>query len=194
MLTRLALACAMLLAAACPAAAQQHDQHAMHGDKAVAGVRALYETVRGYTVRAAEQMPEEHYGFKPVDSVRTFGQIVGHVADSQYAFCSAVLGEKNPALQIEGVLLTMFDSRLNLSRQVAEEAKEYFGPKVYETTIPRNVRIAEAPSFGEPIVLYDILSTGAKSYLALAQEVIARGGAERIGGELPLASSAGSES
>ena len=100
----------------------------------------------------------------------------------------------NPALQIEGVLLTMFDSRLNLSRQVAEEAKEYFGPKVYETTIPRNVRIAEAPSFGEPIVLYDILSSGAKSYLALAQEVIARGGAERIGGELPLASSAGGES
>ncbi|MEX0912448.1 MAG: ParA family protein [Gemmatimonadota bacterium] len=80
----------------------------------------------------------------------------------------------NKALQIEGVLLTMFDGRLNLSRQVAEEAKEYFGPKVFRTAIPRNVRIAEAPSFGEPIVLYDILSVGAKSYLALAQEVIAR--------------------
>jgi chromosome partitioning protein len=80
----------------------------------------------------------------------------------------------NPALQIEGVLLTMYDSRLNLSKQVAEEAKEYFGSKVYRTTIPRNVRIAEAPSFGEPIVLYDILSVGAKSYLALAKEVIAR--------------------
>jgi chromosome partitioning protein len=81
----------------------------------------------------------------------------------------------NPALQIEGVLLTMYDGRLNLSRQVAEEAKEYFGPKVYRTTIPRNVRIAEAPSFGKPIVLYDILSVGAKSYLSLAREVIARG-------------------
>jgi chromosome partitioning protein len=80
----------------------------------------------------------------------------------------------NPSLQIEGVLLTMYDHRLNLSKQVAEEAKEYFGPKVYRTTIPRNVRLAEAPSFGEPIVLYDILSVGAKSYLALAQEVIAR--------------------
>ncbi len=80
----------------------------------------------------------------------------------------------NPALQIEGVLLTMYDGRLNLSRQVADEAKEYFGPKVYRTTIPRNVRIAEAPSFGKPIVLYDILSVGAKSYLALANEVIAR--------------------
>ena len=82
----------------------------------------------------------------------------------------------NPSLQIEGVLLTMYDGRLNLSRQVAEEAKEYFGPKVYKTTIPRNVRIAEAPSFGKPIVLYDILSVGAKSYLSLAKEVIAKRG------------------
>jgi chromosome partitioning protein len=86
----------------------------------------------------------------------------------------------NPGLQIEGVLLTMYDHRLNLSKQVAEEAKEYFGSKVYRTTIPRNVRLAEAPSFGEPIVLYDILSVGAKSYLALAQEVIAR---QRPGGQ-----------
>ena len=100
----------------------------------------------------------------------------------------------NPALQIEGVLLTMFDGRLNLSRQVAEEAKEYFGPKVYRTTIPRNVRIAEAPSFGEPIVLYDILSVGAKSYLALAQVVIARAAADSGIDELPLASSAGGDS
>ena len=82
----------------------------------------------------------------------------------------------NPALQIEGVLLTMYDGRLNLSRQVADEAKEYFGPKVYRTTIPRNVRIAEAPSFGKPIVLYDMLSVGAKSYLSLAKEVIAHAG------------------
>jgi chromosome partitioning protein len=80
----------------------------------------------------------------------------------------------NPKLQIEGVLLTMYDGRLNLSRQVADEAKEYFGPKVYRTTIPRNVRIAEAPSFGKPIVLYDVLSVGAKSYLSMAREVIAR--------------------
>ncbi|CAN5471017.1 AAA family ATPase [soil metagenome] len=88
----------------------------------------------------------------------------------------------NPALQIEGVLLTMFDGRLNLSKQVAEEAKEYFGPTVYRTTIPRNVRIAEAPSFGKPIALYDILSLGAKSYLALAREVIARSNQARAGG------------
>ena len=80
----------------------------------------------------------------------------------------------NPRLQVEGVLLTMYDHRLNLSRQVADEAKEYFGDKVYKSTIPRNVRLAEAPSFGKPIVLYDIVSQGAQSYLALAKEIIAR--------------------
>jgi chromosome partitioning protein len=89
----------------------------------------------------------------------------------------------NPRLQIEGVLLTMYDGRLNLSRQVAEEAKEYFGPKVYRTTIPRNVRIAEAPSFGKPIVLYDVMSVGAKSYLSLAREVIARKGRKAAASE-----------
>ncbi len=78
----------------------------------------------------------------------------------------------NPSLEIEGVLLTMYDKRLNLSRQVAEEAVQYFGRKVYRTQIPRNVRLAEAPSFGSPIVEYDALSAGAQSYLALAREVI----------------------
>lgn len=82
----------------------------------------------------------------------------------------------NPGLQIEGVLLTMFDERLNLSRQVAGDAREYFGPKVFRTSIPRNIRLAEAPSFGKPIVLYDVLSTGAASYLALARELISRNG------------------
>jgi chromosome partitioning protein len=82
----------------------------------------------------------------------------------------------NPNLQIEGVLLTMFNERLNLSRQVADEAREYFGPKVFQTSIPRNIRLAEAPSFGKPIVVYDVLSSGASSYLALAQELMSRNG------------------
>ena len=82
----------------------------------------------------------------------------------------------NPRLQIEGVLLTMFDQRLNLSRQVADEANEYFGDKVYKTVIPRNVRLAEAPSFGKPIALYDVMSPGAQSYLTMAKELIARAG------------------
>src|SRR5256885_720081 len=80
----------------------------------------------------------------------------------------------NPALAIEGVLLTMYDARLNLCKQVAEEAKEYFGGRMFNVTIPRNVRLAEAPSFGKPILLYDVQSVGAKSYLAVAQELIRR--------------------
>lgn len=80
----------------------------------------------------------------------------------------------NPGLDVEGVLLTMYDKRLNLSRQVSAEAREYFGPKVYRAAIPRNVRLAEAPSFGQPIVQYDVLSQGAQAYLALANEVIER--------------------
>jgi chromosome partitioning protein len=87
----------------------------------------------------------------------------------------------NPGLEIEGVLLTMYDGRLNLSRQVAEEATEYFGSRVFRSMIPRNVRLAEAPSFGKPIVLYDVLSVGAQSYIALAREIIGRDHAMRDG-------------
>jgi chromosome partitioning protein len=80
----------------------------------------------------------------------------------------------NPGLAIDGVLLTMYDSRLNLCRQVADDAKEYFGAKVFRTPIPRNVRLAEAPSFGQPILVYDVQSAGARSYLSVAQELISR--------------------
>jgi chromosome partitioning protein len=80
----------------------------------------------------------------------------------------------NSSLAIDGVLLTMYDARLNLSRQVAEEAREYFGARMFDVTIPRNVRLAEAPSFGKPILLYDVQSVGAQSYLAVAQELIRR--------------------
>ena len=80
----------------------------------------------------------------------------------------------NRDLGIEGVLLTMYDSRLNLSKQVKGEAEEYFGAKVFRTWIPRNVRLAEAPSFGKPIALYDVLSTGARGYLSLASEIVRR--------------------
>jgi chromosome partitioning protein len=80
----------------------------------------------------------------------------------------------NEHLTIEGVLLTMYDARLNLSKQVAAEANEYFSGQIFETVIPRNVRIAEAPSFGKPILLYDVQSVGAKTYLRLAQELLRR--------------------
>jgi chromosome partitioning protein len=80
----------------------------------------------------------------------------------------------NPRLAIDGVLLTMYDARLNLSKQVADEAKEYFGARMFRTVIPRNVRLAEAPSFGKPILLYDIGSIGAQTYLNVAEELITR--------------------
>ena len=82
----------------------------------------------------------------------------------------------NKQLEIEGVLLTMFDSRTNLSNEVMEEVKKYFQHKVYETVIPRNVRLSEAPSHGKPIITYDRRSKGAECYLDLAKEVIRYGG------------------
>ncbi len=80
----------------------------------------------------------------------------------------------NENLAIDGVLLTMYDSRLNLSRQVAADAREYFGPKVFQTVIPRNIRLAEAPSFGKPIIIYDVASVGAQAYMSVARELIDR--------------------
>jgi chromosome partitioning protein len=90
----------------------------------------------------------------------------------------------NPSLAIDGVLLTMYDSRLNLCRQVVEDAKEYFGQQVFRTAIPRNVRLAEAPSFGKPILLYDVQSIGAKSYLAVGQELLRRTGGAPPGDDM----------
>jgi chromosome partitioning protein len=81
----------------------------------------------------------------------------------------------NPDLDIAGILLTMFDKRTNLSRQVAEDAEKYFKSLVFKTTIPRNVRLGEAPSFGKPILLYDASSVGAESYFALAKEILSNG-------------------
>lgn len=80
----------------------------------------------------------------------------------------------NPNLEIEGVLLTMFDGRLNLSKQVADEVRGYFEDKIFKTVIQRNVRLSEAPSFGKPVLLYDANSTGAQNYMALAEEILIR--------------------
>jgi chromosome partitioning protein len=83
----------------------------------------------------------------------------------------------NPALDIEGVLLTMFDERTNLGQQVASDVRDFFKEKVFRTVIPRNVRLGEAPSHGMPVILYDVKSRGAEAYLALAREVIERSAA-----------------
>ena len=81
-----------------------------------------------------------------------------------------------PELELEGILLTMFDRRNNLSHQVAEEVKKYFGDKIFKTVIPRNVRLSESPSFGQPVLMYDIRSKGAQSYLQLARELLIKHG------------------
>ena len=80
----------------------------------------------------------------------------------------------NPQLTIEGFLLTMFDSRLRLANQVAEDVRHHFGKMVFDTVIGRNVRLAESPSHGKPVILYDALSNGTNNYLNLAKEVIAK--------------------
>ncbi|MBL7174660.1 MAG: ParA family protein [Desulfobacteraceae bacterium] len=82
----------------------------------------------------------------------------------------------NPSLTLAGILLTMFDPRNNLSSQVEEEIREHFKETVFKTIIPRNVRLSEAPSYGKPILLYDMKSKGAQSYLALASEIVGKGG------------------
>ena len=80
----------------------------------------------------------------------------------------------NPHLQIQGVVLTMHDQRLSLSKEVAENVRAFFGPKVYDTVIPRNTRVAEAPSHGKPILLYDYDCAGSQAYIRLATEIIER--------------------
>lgn len=83
--------------------------------------------------------------------------------------------ELNPNLTIEGLLLTMYDERTNLSTAVAKDLRDFYGPQVLKTVIPRNVRLAEAPSYGKPIILYDIRSRGAESYIELSKEIISHG-------------------
>ena len=90
----------------------------------------------------------------------------------------------NRALDIEGVLLTMYDGRLRLSKQVADEVRKYFGDKVFSTIINRNVRLSEAPSFGKPVILYDAMSVGTQNYIDLAQEILKRN--ERKNGSLAV--------
>ena len=83
-----------------------------------------------------------------------------------------IRGSLNERLALEGILLTMYTTRMNISRQVEDEIREHFPNDICRTIIPRNVRISEAPSFGQPVILYDVRSKGAESYLQLAQEII----------------------
>lgn len=103
-----------------------------------------------------------------------------------------VQSQLNPQLTIEGVLLTMFDRRLRLANQVVEDAMAHFGDKVYSTIIPRNVKLSESPSFGKPILLYDIECLGAQTYLQLAKEVI-QGVEKSVGPRARSADTAGGQ-
>ena len=89
----------------------------------------------------------------------------------------------NPELGLEGVVLTMWDERTNLAQQVAGNLREFFGDKLFATTIPRNIRLAEAPSYGKPALLYDVRSRGAESYIRLAKELLGRSAAAEQSGE-----------
>lgn len=91
----------------------------------------------------------------------------------------------NPSLQIEGVVLTMYDDRTILAQQVTQELKKYFGDKLLDTIIPRNIRLAEAPSYGKPVLLYDVRSRGAESYIRLAKELMGRGRSQAATVETP---------
>lgn len=93
-----------------------------------------------------------------------------------------VAAQLNPKLMLDGIVLTMFDKRNNLAHQVTAEVEQHFGEKLWQTRVPRNVRLSEAPSFGKPIILYDIRSTGAQAYLALAEEFLKRMKELEVGG------------
>ncbi len=93
----------------------------------------------------------------------------------------------NPGLELEGVLLTMYDDRTNLGQQVGQNIREFFGEKVYRTVIPRNIRLGEAPSHGLPVILYDARSRGAAAYVALAHEFLERDRKDRPAGDAPAA-------
>ncbi len=90
-----------------------------------------------------------------------------------------VAGSLNPGLEIQGVVLTMYDRRNSLSEQVAADVRAHFGDKVYDAVIPRNVRVSEAPSFGKPVLIYDLKCTGSQAYLKLARELVQREGVRR---------------
>jgi chromosome partitioning protein len=163
-------------------------------DLAAAEVELVDKGDRDHVMRAAVEVLRDDYDYVIIDCPPSLGLITINMlvaADAlliplqceYYALeglsqllntVHRVQHSANETLGIDGVLLTMYDSRLNLSRQVAEDAREYFGPKVFKNVVPRNVRLAEAPSFGKPIILYDVASVGAQAYMNVAKELIER--------------------
>jgi chromosome partitioning protein len=163
-------------------------------DLAGAEVELIDREARGLVMRRALEAVRKDYDFILIDCPPSLGLITVNMLGAADAVLIPLQCEYyaleglsqllntvhriqhgvNQSLEIAGVLLTMYDARLNLSRQVASDAREYFGETVFETVIPRNIRLAEAPSFGKPIILYDVGSVGAKAYMGVARELIAR--------------------
>lgn len=161
-------------------------------DLSAAEIELAYEDKREFFLKKAISQIEADFDFIVIDSPPALGMITINIltaADSvlipiqceYYALegvsqlvktIRSIKKKLNPTIDIEGVLGTMYDGRTNLSIQVLDEIKKYFPNKVYKSIIPRNIRLSEAPSFGEPIIKYDRTSKGADAYMALAKEVI----------------------
>jgi chromosome partitioning protein len=159
-----------------------------------AEIELVHEFAREHKLREAMEPIKDHYDYIIIDCPPSLGLLTVNALTAatdllvpiqcEYYALEGVsqllstirLIQKNlnPQLNVIGILLTMFDRRVNLSMQVAKEVRHYFKEKVFRTIIPRNIKLAEAPSFGKPIFLYDIRSPGAMSYLNLATEIIER--------------------
>lgn len=155
-------------------------------------IELAYEDKREYFLKDAIKSIKDEYDFIIIDSPPALGMITINIMTASdsilipiqceyYALeglsqlistIKLIKKKMNPSIEIEGVLATMYDGRTNLSIQVLDEVKKYFPDKVYKSIIPRNVRLSEAPSFGEPIIKYDRTSKGADAYMSLAKEII----------------------
>lgn len=161
-------------------------------DLSAAEIELAYEEKREFYLKKAIDSIKNEFDFVIIDSPPALGMITINILTASdsvlipiqceyYALeglsqlittVKTIKKKLNPQIEIEGVLGTMYDGRTNLSIQVLDEVKKYFPDKVYKTIIPRNVRLSESPSFGEPIINYDRTSKGADAYMALAKEVI----------------------
>ncbi len=168
-------------------------------DLSAAEIELAAEDNREFFLKNTLSLVREHYDYIFIDSPPALGMLTINIMTASdsvlvpiqceyYALegltqlissIRTIKKQWNPQLEIEGILATMFDKRLNLSVQVLEEVKNHFPDKVYQTVIPRNVRLSEAPSFGQPIIKYDITSTGAEAYFALAREFMQKNESKR---------------